>query len=73
MAEVSMKFLGPNINLTSEMFPREKVHEVMVLQQHCGGSTLCVFRELLPPNSEYHFTVYCQPSDQIFKCVTSEY
>lgn len=34
------------------MFSSHKLHEVMVLQQHCGGSTLCVFRELLPPNSK---------------------
>merc|ERR1712227_710288 len=27
----------------------------MGLQQHCGGSTLCVFRELLPPNTSFSF------------------
>ena len=52
MAEVTMKFLGPSLVLTNSMFPEDRLSEVMVLQQHCGGSTLCVFRELLPPNSE---------------------
>ena len=52
MAEVTMKFLGPSLVLTNSMFPEDRLSEVMVLQQHCGGSTLCVFRELLPPNSK---------------------
>lgn len=47
-----MKFLGPSLVLTNSMFPEDRLSEVMVLQQHCGGSTLCVFRELLPPNSK---------------------
>ena len=54
-----MKFLGPSLVLTNSMFPEDRLSEVMVLQQHCGGSTLCVFRELLPPNSKrsYHQSV----------------
>lgn len=52
MAEVTMKFLGPSLMLTNSLFPEDRLSEVMVLQQHCGGSTLCVFRELLPPNSK---------------------
>ena len=47
-----MKFVGPSLVLTNSMFPEDRLSEVMVLQQHCGGSTLCVFRELLPPNSK---------------------
>lgn len=53
MAEVTMKFLGPKLHLKNDVFCDERLSEVMVLQQHCGGSTLCVFRELLPPNSEF--------------------
>lgn len=49
-----MKFLGPSLVLTNSMFPEDRLSEVMVLQQHCGGSTLCVFRELLPPNSKLY-------------------
>ena len=56
MAEVTMKFLGPSLVLTNSMFPEDRLSEVMVLQQHCGGSTLCVFRELLPPNSKLYLT-----------------
>ena len=52
LAEVTLKFVGPNLHLTNDMFSSHKLHEIMVLQQHCGGSTLCVFRELLPPNSK---------------------
>ncbi|XP_015773013.1 PREDICTED: glutamate-rich protein 3-like, partial [Acropora digitifera] len=55
MAEVTMKFLGPSLVLTNSMFPEDRLSEVMVLQQHCGGSTLCVFRELLPPNTIFTF------------------
>ncbi|XP_020895485.1 glutamate-rich protein 3-like [Exaiptasia diaphana] len=55
MAEVTMKFLGPSLTLTNSMFPEDRLCEVMVLQQHCGGSTLCVFRELLPPNTIFTF------------------
>jgi hypothetical protein len=47
-----MRFLGPKLQLKNDMFPDERLCEVMVLQQHCGGSSLCVFRELLPPNSK---------------------
>ena len=47
-----MRFLGPKLHLKNDMFPEERLGEVMVLQQHCGGSSLCVFRELLPPNSK---------------------
>ena len=66
LAEVSLKFAGPNLHLTNDMFSSHKLHEIMVLQQHCGGSTLCVFRELLPPNSKQrcfalHF-VHSEPS-----------
>jgi len=58
MAEVTMKFLGPSLVLTNSMFPEDRLSEVMVLQQHCGGSTLCVFRELLPPNSKrFHHSI----------------
>ncbi|XP_031564340.1 glutamate-rich protein 3-like isoform X2 [Actinia tenebrosa] len=55
MAEVTMKFLGPSLMLTNSLFPEDRLSEVMVLQQHCGGSTLCVFRELLPPNTIFTF------------------
>ncbi|KAK3750351.1 hypothetical protein QZH41_010267, partial [Actinostola sp. cb2023] len=55
MAEVTMKFQGPSLTLTNSMFPEDRLCEVMVLQQHCGGSTLCVFRELLPPNTIFTF------------------
>ncbi|XP_067046669.1 glutamate-rich protein 3-like isoform X2 [Acropora muricata] len=55
MAEVTMKFLGPSLVLTNSIFPEDRLSEVMVLQQHCGGSTLCVFRELLPPNTIFTF------------------
>ena len=47
-----MKFLGSPLNLTNDLFPATKLSEVQVIQQHCGGSTICVFRELLPPNSK---------------------
>ena len=52
MAEVTMKFLGSPLNLTNDLFPATKLSEVQVIHQHCGGSTICVFRELLPPNSK---------------------
>ncbi|XP_046865064.1 glutamate-rich protein 3-like isoform X2 [Xenia sp. Carnegie-2017] len=55
MAEVTMKFLGPKLHLKNDVFCDERLSEVMVLQQHCGGSTLCVFRELLPPNTIFTF------------------
>lgn len=55
MAEVTMKYLGSSLNLTSDMFPASKLSEVQVIQQHCGGSTICVFRELLPPNTMFTF------------------
>ena len=50
-----MKFLGPSVMLTNSLFTEERLSEVMVLQQHCRGSTLCIFRELLPPNSKCYF------------------
>jgi len=55
LAEVMLKFTGPNLHLTNDMFLSHKLHEVMVLQQHCGGSTLCVFREQLPANTTFSF------------------
>ena len=48
-----MRFLGPKLQLKNDVYPDERLCEVMVLQQHYGGSSLCVFRELLPPNSKY--------------------
>lgn len=55
MAEVTMKFLGSPLNLTNDMFPSGKLSEVQVIQQHCGASTVCVFRELLPANTVFTF------------------
>ena len=52
MAEVTMKYLGSSLNLTNDMFPSNRLSEVQVVQQHCGGNTVCIFRELLPSNSK---------------------
>ena len=52
MAEVTMKYLGSNLQLTNDMFPANKLTEIQVIQQHCGASTVCVFREMIPPNSK---------------------
>jgi len=51
MAEVTMKFLGSSLHLVNDMFPANKLSEIQVIQQHCGASTVCLFREMLPPNS----------------------
>ena len=53
MAEVTMKFLGSNLQLSNDMFPANKLTEVQVIQQHCGASTVCIFREMIPPNSKF--------------------
>ncbi|XP_066933673.1 glutamate-rich protein 3-like [Clytia hemisphaerica] len=55
MAEVTMKFLGSNLQLASDMFPANKLSEIQVIQQHCGASTVCVFREMIPPNTVFTF------------------
>ena len=52
MAEVTMKYLGSPLNLTNDIFPSNKLAEIQIIQQHCGASTICVFRELLPANSK---------------------
>ena len=48
-----MKYLGSNLQLSNDMFPANKLTEIQVIQQHCGASTVCVFREMIPPNSKY--------------------
>ena len=61
LCEVTMTYHGSKLRLEREIFdPR---HEVMVEQQHCGGNTLIVFRELILPGSKYRwdpFTHSCQ-------------
>ncbi|XP_012553618.1 glutamate rich 3 [Hydra vulgaris] len=55
MAEVTMKYLGSLLNLTNDLFSSNRLSEVQVIQQHCGGNTVCVFRELLPSNTVFTF------------------
>ena len=48
--EVTIHYFGSNLRLECERpDPRD---EVTVLQQHCGGNTLTVYREKLMPGSK---------------------
>ncbi|KAI8505901.1 protein of unknown function (DUF4590) [Branchiostoma belcheri] len=53
MCEVTMRYVGKNIHLDVERFDYRD--EVMVEQQHCGGNTLVVFRELLHEGTSFTF------------------
>lgn len=52
--EIVMRYFGSHISLERDgVDPR---HQILVEQQHCGGSTLAVFKELLLPKSDFTFT-----------------
>ncbi|XP_078584322.1 glutamate-rich protein 3-like [Branchiostoma floridae x Branchiostoma japonicum] len=53
MCEVTMRYVGKNIHLDVERFDYRD--EIMVEQQHCGGNTLVVFRELLHEGTSFSF------------------
>jgi len=47
---VTMKYYGDNLHLENDQTdPRV---DVLVEQQHCGGNTLCVFRDKILPGSK---------------------
>ncbi|RDD47784.1 Glutamate-rich protein 3 [Trichoplax sp. H2] len=54
LCNVTMKFLGLNISLKGTV--DDQLCEVVVLQQHCGGSTLCIYKGKLTPNTTFKFT-----------------
>jgi hypothetical protein len=48
--EVTLHYFGSKLRLDS--FGYDGSDEIMVEQQHCGGSTLPIFRRMVKPNSK---------------------
>ena len=50
LARMTLRYLGRTLDLSPGVFG--DAVNVMVMQQHCGGNTVCVFQGLLSPNGK---------------------
>ncbi|XP_063689897.1 glutamate-rich protein 3-like isoform X5 [Bolinopsis microptera] len=54
MSKITLRYLGKSLDLSSGVFG--DAVQVMIMQQHCGGNTVCVFQNLVSPNECFTFT-----------------
>ena len=54
MSKMTLRYLGKSLDLSSGVFG--DAVQVMIMQQHCGGNTVCVFQGLVSPNECFTFT-----------------
>ncbi|XP_064651778.1 glutamate-rich protein 3-like isoform X5 [Lineus longissimus] len=54
LCEVTIRYHGENLQLAHEVLGDPR-HEVLVEQQHCGGNTLIVYKDLLMPGTDFQF------------------
>ena len=53
-ARVTMCYVGKSVQLEGSIEHDEM--DVTILQQHCGGNTVCVFRSKMKPKTSFTFT-----------------
>ena len=47
--EITLRFMGRTLNLEGYM---NNICEVLVIQQHCGGNTLVLFKGIVAPKGK---------------------
>jgi hypothetical protein len=51
--EITLFYHGRNVNLPCDQYAFDRVEEIIIYQQHCGGENLIVFKGKVEPNSKH--------------------
>ena len=53
-----MVYYGPKVKIDYDHLVFEPVDEVMIMQQHCGGESIVVYKDHLKAGGLFSFLVY---------------
>lgn len=55
---ITMIYFGPNTKLDYDHSIFEPVDEIIVMQQHCGGENLIVYKDTLKPGGSVRYRCF---------------